>query len=102
MRENENHMPIELDETGVSVDAAVIAAGLGIEPAAVQARLREGAITSLWERGIDQDAGRYRLTFFHGGRRLRLILDEAGRILLRSVLDYGDRPLPGSLRRRPA
>jgi hypothetical protein len=67
------------------VDAAVIAEGLGIDPANVLEAMRQGRITSLCERGVDEDAGRNRLTFFHGSRRLRLVIDEDGKILERSV-----------------
>jgi hypothetical protein len=73
-----------------SVDARVIAEGFGIDTAAVQAGMRQHRITSLCERGIDEDAGRYRLTFFYAPRRLRLLVDEAGTIIQRR-LEY-DRP----------
>jgi hypothetical protein len=66
-------MPIiEFEEDALSVDAAVIGQGLSIEPSLVHARMREGKITTLCERGINEDAGRYRLTFFHENRRFRL------------------------------
>jgi len=35
--------------------------GLNIEPSLVQGRMLEGKITVLSERGVDEDAGRYRL-----------------------------------------
>jgi hypothetical protein len=54
--------------------------------------MREGAITSSCERGIEDDAGRYRLIFFYKSRRLRLIIDEAGRVIQRST-EFGNRPL---------
>jgi Family of unknown function (DUF6522) len=60
--------------------------------------MRKGAITSLCERGIDADAGRFRMTFFYKSRRLRLVVDAAGNILQRSTIDFGDRPLPDALR----
>jgi hypothetical protein len=59
--------------------------------------MREGKITSLCERGVDEDAGRYRLTFFFEHRRLHLIVDEGGNIIQRSTLDFGDRQLPPSM-----
>ena len=37
--------------------------------------MRKGETTSLSERGVNEDAGRYRLTFFHNSRRFRLIVD---------------------------
>jgi hypothetical protein len=51
-------------EGAIQVDATIVAEGLGIEPSLVQGRMREGKITSQCERGIDEDNGPYRLTFF--------------------------------------
>lgn len=82
--------PVELTDDGITVDAAIIAKGLGIPPAAVQAGMREGAITSRCERGIGRHAGRYRLTFFHGDRRLRLVVDEGCNIVGRAVTDLAE------------
>jgi hypothetical protein len=58
-----------------------------------------GKITSLCELGIDDDAGRYRLTFFYENARFRLIVDKAGNVVQRSIIDFGDRPLPSSMRK---
>ena len=79
--------------TGIEfcVDAAVIGKGLGLEPSLVQARMREGKITSLCEHGLAEDAGRYRLTFFYESRRFRLLVDEEGNVIRRSLVDFGDR-----------
>src|SRR5689334_21655035 len=83
---------IEFDEGGFRIDARIVADGLGIEPSLVPVRMREGAITSVCERGGDEDAGRYRLTFFHKGTRLRLTVDGSGNIMQRSVRELGQRP----------
>lgn len=83
---------IEFEEGAFRIDARIVGEGLGIEASLVPVRMREGAITSICERGIDADAGRYRLTFFHKGTRLRLVVDEAGNIMQRSVLDLGEGP----------
>ena len=56
--------------------------------------MRAGKITSRSERGVDADIGRYRLTFFSEHRRFRVVVDEAGAILQRSTLNFGDLPLP--------
>jgi Family of unknown function (DUF6522) len=84
---------VEIEACNVSIDAAIIAAGFAIDPARVQALMREGLITSLCERGLDADAGQYRLTFFHGKQRFRLVTDAAGNILERSTTE-GDRTAP--------
>lgn len=47
---------VEFAEGVFSVDAALIAAGLGVEPRDVQTRMREETLTSQCEHGVD-DAG---------------------------------------------
>jgi len=69
----------------VNIDAALIASDLELDPAAVLEEMRGGRLTSRWERGEDKDAGRYRVTFFHGKRRLSLIVDANGQVLERSL-----------------
>ena len=90
---------IEFEDGSIQVDVAVVAKGLGIEPMLVQEGMREGRITSLCERGVDEDEGRYRLTFFSENRRFRLTVDNEGNVLHRSALDFGDRGLPASARK---
>jgi len=80
-----SHSRIDFDGETFSVDAALIAESLGIEPAIVQPLMREGRITSRCERGIDEDAGRYRLTFFHGRLRAHLVVDANGKLISRSI-----------------
>jgi Family of unknown function (DUF6522) len=63
---------IQFKDGEFHIYATIIEQGLGIEPSLVLARIREGKITSLCERGIDVDARRYRLTFFLENRRFRL------------------------------
>jgi hypothetical protein len=60
--------------------------------------MRKGEITSVCEHGVNEDAGRYRLTFFHKSRRFRLVVDGTGTDIQRSIVDFGDRPLPASKR----
>ena len=87
---------ITFEEGAIQVDATIVAKGLGMDPSLVQERMREGTITSLCERGLDEDTGRHRLTFFSRNRRFRLIVDEEGNVLSRSAIDFSDRPLPAS------
>ena len=72
---------IELRDGALQVDAALVAAGLRIEPSVLRQRMREGLITSLCEQGVEEDSGRYRLTFFSRSRHFRIIVDQQGRIL---------------------
>ena len=65
-----SHGHSEFEEGTLRIDAAVIGQGLNVEPSLVQILMREGKITALCERGVDEDAGgRYRMTFFHENRR---------------------------------
>lgn len=90
---------VEFEDGAVQVDAAIVAAGLGMAVAHFRKEMQAGRITSLCERGVDADHGRHRLTFFAASRRFRLVVDADGTILQRSSVDYGDAPLPASLRR---
>lgn len=89
----------EMSAGDILVDAAVLGPLLGLEPAEIPSLLRNRTITSFCERGTDADEGRYRLTFFHGNRRARLIVDGAGLILRRSAINFGEHALPRHLRR---
>ncbi len=90
---------IEFEDGAIQVDVAIVAEGLGIEPSLVRDRMRDGKITTLCERGIDDDEGRHRLSFFSENRRFRLIVDDDGNVVQRSSVDFGDRGLPASARR---
>jgi len=90
---------IEIHDDGIQIDARTLGEGLGLEPDSIPDLLRQGAITSRCERGTDDDEGRYRMSFFHQGRRFRVVIDDAGRILERSTIDFGDQDLPGALRK---
>ena len=70
---------------GFTVDAELVGRAFGLPPSDVLAKLRDGEITSRCEAGLDDDAGRWRLTFYSGGRALRLVVDENGTILSRST-----------------
>ena len=56
---------VEFEQGTLSIDATVIGRGLNVEPSLVHGQMREGKITVLCERGVDEDAGRHRLTFFY-------------------------------------
>lgn len=77
-----NVMPIA---GGHLVDAALLGAAFGIDPAAVPGLLRAGTITGHHAKGMGADAGRQCLTFRFTGRSLQLIIDDQGTILSKSV-----------------
>lgn len=76
---------VEFVDGAFTIDAALIGQGFGIDPALVTSQMREGKLTSRCERGLDRDAGRYRLTFYFDNRRFHLIVDEAGNLVERSA-----------------
>ena len=91
--------PVEFENGIVQIDAAVVADGLGIALPVFRKEMQSGRITSVCERGIDADQGRHRITFFSAHRRFRLVVDERGTIVQRSTLNFGNAPLPASVRK---
>jgi hypothetical protein len=92
-------MQLQRNEEGFAVDASLLGELLNVSPSDVQELMRNNEITSRCERGEGEHTGQYRLTFFYKNRRVRLNVDESGQIIRRSVIDFGDRPLPSSVRR---
>jgi hypothetical protein len=84
---------IEFIDNTFLVDAALIGELLHIPAERVSGLMREGKITSACERGVDEHDGQFRLTFFYQNRRARLGTDSTGRILRRSMIDFGDNPV---------
>lgn len=82
------------DVNDIEIDAALVGELFDVSPAEVLALLKARAITSVCERGVDEHEGETRLNFFYGNRRARVSLDENGKVLRRSVIDFGAQPLP--------
>ena len=64
----------------MEIDAGIVAAGLGIDPVQLQALMQAGKISVLCERGVGEDQGRHRVTYYQGERRFRVLIDRSGRI----------------------
>ena len=90
-------MQVEINDKMVLVDAALLGELLDVLPSDVPALMREHAITSVCERGIDAHEGEFRLSFFYRNRRARLSVDGSGQVLRRSIINFGDRSLPKAL-----
>jgi hypothetical protein len=65
----------------IEVDAAAAARGLGLVLEEFRRLMDEGRIGTLSERGTGAEAGLYRLSFWHGKRRYRIVTDREGRVL---------------------
>lgn len=74
-------MKVTLTPTGATIDAHDLGPLLGIAPADVPQKMRDGEITSRSEQGADEDEGRVRLTFWYQQQRVRLICDSEGIVL---------------------
>ena len=91
---------IEFRDDMFVIDAALVGELLHLPASGVQRLMRSGRITSICERGVDENAGEFRLNFFYGNRRARVLTDLEGRILRKSAVDFGDRPIPGARQNR--
>jgi len=87
---------IEFHDDTFVVDAALIGELLHLPASHVSSLMRAGRITSACERGIDEHAGEFRLSFFYRNRRARLSTDPEGSVIRRSTIDFGDRPIQGT------
>jgi hypothetical protein len=87
---------ILFQEGAIEVDARVLARGLGLDVASLHEFMREGKITNLRERGVDNDLALHCPTFFNGNPRLRLV-GQAGNVIWQSTIDFGDDPLPAGM-----
>ena len=74
-------IPIELSPSiSVEIDATIIAAGLELAVARFRQLMEQGKVSVLCERGIGEDEGLYRASFYHGGKRVRLVVDSDGNL----------------------
>jgi hypothetical protein len=64
---------VEVRSDEIQIDAAVVAAGLGIELSAV---CNPGQLTSRCEPGVGEDQDHLRMTFFYPVKRFRVTVDE--------------------------
>lgn len=92
-------MQVEITNGEFLIDAGLLGGLLGITAAEIPALLRTRAITSVCEQGIDAHQGEYRLSFFYKNRRARLCVDGSGRILRRSLVNFGEQASPRTLHR---
>lgn len=90
-------MQVEISNGDVVVEASLLGELLDVAPADIQPLMQAQEITSVLEKGVDDHAGEYRLSFFFRNRRARLSIDAGGQIIRRSVVDFGDRPLPRTM-----
>lgn len=72
-------IPIDLNPTHVvEIDGERVARELGLGLAEFQLLMERRQIKVLCERGTGSDLGLYRASFYHEGRRVRLVVDSDG------------------------
>lgn len=62
-------------DPAVTLDAGMVAPMLGLSPEAFMRGVQRGMIVQRTERGVDEDAGWYRVTFRFRRRRCRIRLN---------------------------
>ncbi len=74
-------MKLEVENDRVVIDAFDLAPLIGCQPSDVPGLMRSGQITSVFEKGEGEDAGRFRVTFRFGATKVRFTCAEDGEVL---------------------
>ena len=72
---------VSVSDGHFTVDAEVLAPKLGLTAEALKEAMASGLVTSVAESGIDEDAGRTRLTFRYRARIWRVVVEADGSLL---------------------
>ena len=62
----------------VEIDAMIVAEGLDLAVPRFRELMQQGKGAVLCERGTGEDQGLYRASFYHAGKRVRLVVDSDG------------------------
>jgi hypothetical protein len=62
----------------IEIDGNLVARALDLELAEFRRLMEEHRISVLCERGVGEDEGLYRASFYFGDRRARLVVDGSG------------------------
>lgn len=74
--EHAAHAPVALE-----IDGALVARGIGLDLTEFRRLMDAGKIAVLCERGIGEDAGLYRASFYYGQQRARFVVDYSGKLV---------------------
>ena len=69
---------ITIADGEITIDAELLAPKLGLSAEALKAEMRKGNVSSVAETGIDEDAGRTRVTFRYRTRAWTVVVDPDG------------------------
>lgn len=71
--DRDSRLPISLE-----IDAALVAYQLQLDVAEFRRLMEQRKIAVLCERGVGEDSGTYRASFYYGERSARLVVDGEG------------------------
>ena len=73
--------PIRFDDGEITVEAEMLAPKLGLTVEALKENMTQGHVMAVAETGVDEDAGRIRLTFRYGTRVWRVVIEADGSLI---------------------
>ena len=65
----------------ITIAAVLLASKLGLSVALLKAEMRKGIVSGVAETGINEDAGRTRLTFRYGSRAWTVVVEPDGNLV---------------------
>jgi len=99
---------ITIADSEITIDAERLAPKLGLSAEALKAGMRKGIVSSVAETGLNEDAGRTRVTFRYRTRAWTVVVDPDGTwherlsfMLVESIAPAGQHRSPKSARPRP-
>ena len=72
---------VNIDDGEIAIDAEVLAPRLGLTVDALKENMAKGRVVGVAEKGMDEDAGRTRLTFRYRARIWRVVVEADGRLV---------------------
>lgn len=87
---------ITIADGEITVDAELLAPKLGLSAEALKAEMRKGNVSSVAETGIDEDAGRTRVTFKYRTRVWTGVLNPDGTLVDRLSFMLVERLAPAA------
>jgi len=72
---------ISIVDGEITIDAELLASKLGLSAALLKAEMRKGIVSGVAETGINEDAGRTRLTFRYDSRAWTVVVDPGGNLV---------------------
>jgi hypothetical protein len=77
------HFPtgVSIGNDDLVIDSGLLAPTIGLSVEALKENMRKGLVTGIAETGVDEDAGRTRLTFRYGARIWRLVVEADGTLV---------------------